>query len=388
MSRMSLMVIAIALLCGIPNPALAQQNASKGKKISTENGGLVRPTYLPGAGRGGGYVGMRTRVDVLREFNGLSRRASDRYRGFYRPSPMRQLLDQHSLILPRSRMGAQMFESRGFASERREVVQRGPRIGDVNERMAEPEVSVDTPVLASPSPPGMSPVSASDLYLHREGFREADDGTLVRVERQTYQDFLEARVKKRAEDAYETGMSYARLYDPLDSTRSNNVLITARSYFELYRDAARAKAKPYFAVGIVSFLNRDYSRAYSSMRDGILRVHKADDLKIERDRIFKNQGIIRELFDSASTFCSATNDRGTTAVILSYTAFLYGDMSTALSAADVMKDTGDPELAEAADRYRKALVEAGASGSTGASPSLPSSMPSPETASSAILPGN
>ncbi|QDV91443.1 hypothetical protein RAS2_25420 [Phycisphaerae bacterium RAS2] len=367
----TLVVVATALISLMPDVVSAQQAPPK-KKLKA--GGLSsRPTYMSAVGTGGTWVGMKTRIDILRDFDGLTGRASDRYRGYYRPSPMRELIDRQSLVLPRSRMGMRLAESRGFTLERKEMVTRAPRIGEISERMIESSGGSNGSASSMPSDSLAErgtgePVSEADSasllmggsYLHREGFRESTDGTLERVERRTYQDFLEQRIKQRAEEAYETGLGYARLYDPLELTKSSHALITARSFFELYRDASRDKAKPYFAVGIVSFLNKDYSRAYSNLRDGILRVQTAEDLLIERDRFFKDPAYFRDLFDTASTFCSAVNDRAMTAVIISYTAFLYGDMSTSLSAADSMKGLSDPELVEAADRYRKALVEAGA----------------------------
>lgn len=379
-ARWVLIVVATVLAFTLPESVSAQQAPPPKKRKA---GGLSsRPTYTSAVGTTGAYVGMKTRIDILRDFDGLTGRASDRYRGYYRPSPMRELIDRQSLVLPRSRMGMRLTESRGFTMERQELVTRAPRIGDVSERMMESTgaqsaaanapglMPTDSPVTGGETESIASTDSASLLtgkaYLHREGFRESSEGTLERVERRTYQDILEQRLKQRAEEAYDTGLGYARLYNPLELAKSSNALITARSFFELYRDAARDKAKPYFAVGIVSFLNKDYSRAYSSLRDGILRVHTAEDLLIERDRFFKDPAYFRDLFDTASTFCSAVNDRGMTAVILSYTAFLYGDMSTSLSAADSLKTLSDPELVEAAERYRKALVEAGANPSDSA----------------------
>lgn len=371
-------LVAATLLCLAADQASAQ--STLGRKKRNVGAVVQRPRYVPGAA-GGNYVGMRTRLDILRQFDGLDERASDRYRGYYRPSPLRQMLDQQSLVLPRSRMGAKLSESRGFVYERRELVNPMPRIGEVNERMADSlaeSISTDVDGGANSGIPGdRSATLTAEPYLRRGGFRESDDGVLEPVKLPTYQDFLEARLKQRAEEAYENGLGYSRIYDPLEMTKSADALIRSRNYFEMYRDVERDQAKPYFAIGIVSFLNKDYSRAYSSMRDGILRVHTAEDLKIEKDRFFKDSSCYRELFDSASTFCSAMNDKAFTAVVLSYTAFLYGDMGTALSSVDAMKSISDPELVEAADRYRAALIEAGA-GSGEQTPKLEaSSQPKP-----------
>ncbi|QOJ02800.1 MAG: hypothetical protein HRU71_04540 [Planctomycetia bacterium] len=372
-------VIAIAVLAAWPHSASAQheQRAGGTRRNNYRAGGLVQtPRYMPAVGPNGGYSGMKTRVDVLRDFDGLTSRAADRYRGYYKPSPMREILDRQSLILPRSRMAIRLTESRGFTLERRETISRPPRVGEVNERLMETAPLESAGIKVPNSQPDTTGAFLDTKpSLYREGFRESADGKLERAVRPTYQDYLEERLKRRAQEAYETGLSYSYSYDPLDSAKSSSALLNARSHFELYRDATRDEAKPYFAIGIVSFLNRDYARTYSSIRDGILRVRTADDLRFDKDRFFKDPNYYRDVFDSASTFCAAVNDRAYSAVILSYTAFLYGDQSTALSAAEGLEKLEDPDLVKVAARYRKALQEAGSAEKNSSIPAVPSSLP-------------
>lgn len=378
MSFMVRWLFAIAVLAVWPLSASAQhqQRARGSKRNQYQAGGLVQsPRYMPAVGPNGGYSGMKTRVDVLRDFDGLTSRAAERYRGYYKPSPMREMLDRQSLILPRSRMAIRLTESRGFTLERRETISRPPRVGEVNERLIQSAPLESAGIKGSGSQPDTGAFLETKPSLYREGFRESVDGKLERAVRPTYQDYLEERLKRRAHEAYETGLSYSYSYDPLDSAKSSSALINARSHFELYRDATRDEAKPYFAIGIVSFLNQDYARAYSSIRDAILRVRTADDLRFDKDRFFKDPNYYREVFDTASTFCAAVNDRAYSAVILSYTAFLYGDQSTALSAAEGLEKLEDPDLVKVAARYRKALQEAGSAGKTSSIPAVPSSLP-------------
>lgn len=380
MSRVTRWMITFVILAAWPLSASAQQQQQRGggptKKNKYRAGGMVQsPRYMPAVGPNGGYGGMKTRVDVLRDFDGLTSRAADRYRGYYKPSPMREMFDRQSLILPRSKMAIRLTESRGFTLERREMISLPPRVGEISERLMETAPLESAAITVPSSQPDTGAFLETKPSLYREGFRESVDGKLERAVRPTYQDYLEERLKRRAQEAYETGLSYSYSYDPLDSAHSSSALINARSHFELYRDATRDEAKPYFAIGIVSFLNGDYARAYSSLRDGILRVRTAEDLRFDKERYFKDPNYYRDVFDAASTFCAAVNDQAYTAVILSYTAFLYGDQSTALSAAEGMGKLEDPELVSAAARYRKALQEAGSAGKPSSIPAVPSSLP-------------
>jgi hypothetical protein len=371
-------------------PAWAQTERIKSQRhmdLVRNRGNTALPLFSSGVFSGIGYTGMKTRLDVLREFDGLTTRATDRYKNMFISSPMRQMLNDRSNLHPRSNLGKLVSDQQGYAMERAEGVDRMPRIGDINERIKE-----DNDHRKAPTDPGaplehqvFSPIGIGGTLFVEPQVSVGPDGLIQTQRADSYQDFLERRIRQKADDAYETGLGYAQLYDPFASTRlvspgagpsgtgssgasglgtsrSSNALTMARSYFEMYRSAMREDPKGYFAVGIVSFANGDFAQSYASLRGGILLVKTADDLhpdQLQRDRFFKDPSCFRELFDRASALCAARNERDTTGVILSYFAFLYGDLPTALSAAEQLETLPDPELVAVAKTYRKALAEAG-----------------------------
>jgi tetratricopeptide (TPR) repeat protein len=171
-----------------------------------------------------------------------------------------------------------------------------------------------------------------------------------------FEDRLLSRLEKKAEDRFELGAAYFRSGD----------LIKARNCFEIVRHIQRDRPRGYAADVLVSYDRGDYNRAILSLWRALERIGTLEDLRIDRfietfydgadfaakERVFKRTVESVNLFVKSSPAAPHMN------LLLTYYAWLDGDLGTAIAAAEIAMERTKEPIAQYAERFLRLLIEA------------------------------
>jgi tetratricopeptide (TPR) repeat protein len=287
-------------------------------------GRTMRPRRRLGTVVSNRYRGYQTRLDRLRARLAIPR---PRYGLLQDPKPsasrVRYLLDQRNLLLSRSPLGRRVSALIG----RQDYLpdNSGEERGAGGRRRTNPDLQ------PKPSP------------------------TEDRVPEE-FEDRLLSRLEKKAEDRFELGAAYFRSGD----------LIKARNCFEIVRHIQRDRPRGYAADVLVSYDRGDYNRAILSLWRALERIGTLEDLRIDRfietfydgadfaakERVFKRTVESVNLFVKSSPAAPHMN------LLLTYYAWLDGDLGTAIAAAEIAMERTKEPIAQYAERFLRLLIEA------------------------------
>ncbi|MCG8405593.1 MAG: hypothetical protein MI923_10390 [Phycisphaerales bacterium] len=152
--------------------------------------------------------------------------------------------------------------------------------------------------------------------------------TVTKIESDTegrsYTDLLVARLRKKADDYFDLGITYFREKEYLKS----------RQHFELAQQVDQDHPRTYLAKMIVSFQRGDLNIAIVSLKHGIDRAESLDDLRIDWKRFYATEQEFQRLVDSASLLANSPKVSPGVKLLLAYYTWLNGDLQTAISVAE------------------------------------------------------
>jgi tetratricopeptide (TPR) repeat protein len=164
------------------------------------------------------------------------------------------------------------------------------------------------------------------------------------------------RLAKKADECFELGIAYFR----------NRDLIKARNYFERVRDLQRDRPRAFIADVFVAYDKGDYNRALLSLLRALERAETLEDLKLDRfiERLYKGddyeekQRAFKRTVESVNLFVNSRANAPLMKVLLAYYAWLNGDLSTAIAAAEIAAGSAGDQPVPQIEKFRKLLIEA------------------------------
>jgi hypothetical protein len=311
----SLASIGLLGLCALATPAEGQY---RGNPLQTaEQYGRLRLRGRPASMRSGPqlaeqrrYRGALTRPEKLRGVFSIAAPRSLLPSRPLRQNPIRSALESHNLLGPRSEFGKRMVN-----------------------RLGRGAATVPGPGPARQISPGPPPAIGA-----------ADD------------DF-EAALRKKADDAFELGLSYFR---DGDWTRADDRFTLVRTFED---DRPRA----FLADVFVSFNREYYNRAMASLLRALDLAKGPEDLKIDRfiERMYAGEnfeakrGEFLRTLEKVNALATANPDADQISILQAYFTWLNGDWATARNALDrAAKRLTDEEIARRIGRLRALLKEA------------------------------
>lgn len=338
-SRPRLLALPILLTGGFVSSVLSAP-AEPYRATKVRHGGYTnRPEYTAGVS-GKEFIGIRTRLDMIREMDELTKRASDRWEGALPQTPIRRLMERRNLLSARSPLGRKLTSDLGYRT------------------LYTPDMlnSLGTNFDEVLKIPASMPATTSNPSAP-----EKNDN---------YESMLENRIKSLGDEYYQKGLDIAASYDPYNkSTRSR--LLQARGYFNLARDADPQNPRSYFANCIICFHNNEPQQAFYYLTQGLRRTKTIDDLNIDKASFFKDQDKFRLMYDKADVFARSLSgsDQAAGNLMVAFFAHVYGDESLASTAIESAARNPPASLVDVITTFRNVL--AGSKSPTSAPTSAP-----------------
>lgn len=169
--------------------------------------------------------------------------------------------------------------------------------------------------------------------------------------RPTYADKVASRLEDKAEDYFNRGLAFCRKgLAAKDRQVRGSSLLRAQQFFELTKQIDEDRARAYAAIAIVAFAREDSNTAVANLEAALDRAHSLADIGVDWRMFYENEERFQQVFERVNGIANANPDSASASLMLAYFAWLGGELSTAITAAEFAKSATEPEAPQINDR--------------------------------------